>query len=84
MRSNHRSRLLVLAVLTVAVGLANAGQAMAQAPGGNKFAGAKPGQEWSGNGLKMKFCWCPADKFVMGSPKYHRKREFRGGPLRCG
>jgi sulfatase modifying factor 1 len=40
------------------------------APSGKQgFAGTKPGQEWSDNGLKTKFCWCPAGKFTMGSPK---------------
>ncbi|MDA1017733.1 MAG: caspase family protein [Planctomycetota bacterium] len=33
------------------------------------FAGSKAGQEWDGNGLKMKFCWCPAGTFTMGSPE---------------
>src|SRR5262245_4443723 len=33
------------------------------------FAGSKAGEEWDGNGLKMKFCWCPPGKFTMGSPK---------------
>jgi formylglycine-generating enzyme required for sulfatase activity/tRNA A-37 threonylcarbamoyl transferase component Bud32 len=31
--------------------------------------GAQAGQEWDGNGLKMKFCWCPPGKFTMGSPR---------------
>lgn len=30
--------------------------------------GAQPGQIWEGNGLGMKFCWCPAGNFQMGSP----------------
>src|SRR5262245_36640123 len=34
-----------------------------------RFAGMKAGDTWDGNGLKMKFCWCPAGKFTMGSPK---------------
>src|SRR5262245_65164824 len=38
------------------------------------FAGTKAGQEWSDNGLKMKFCWCPAGKFTMGSPKDEKDR----------
>jgi formylglycine-generating enzyme required for sulfatase activity len=32
------------------------------------FAGTKAGQEWSDNGLKMTFCWCPPGKYSMGSP----------------
>jgi len=28
--------------------------------------GTKAGQEWSSNGLKMKFCWCPPGTFLMG------------------
>ncbi len=49
MRSNNRSRLLVLAGLTVAVALATTRQAMAQAPASKKFSGKKPGEEWDGN-----------------------------------
>src|SRR5262249_30020411 len=30
-------------------------------------AGSHAGQEWEGNGLKMKFCWCPPGTFKMGS-----------------
>jgi formylglycine-generating enzyme required for sulfatase activity len=30
------------------------------------FAGTKVGDEWSANGLGMKFCWCPAGTFLMG------------------
>jgi serine/threonine protein kinase/formylglycine-generating enzyme required for sulfatase activity len=28
--------------------------------------GTRAGEEWDGNGLAMKFCWCPAGKFKMG------------------
>src|SRR5262245_48026057 len=38
-------------------------------------AGTKAGQEWAENGLKMKFCWCPAGKFTMGSPKGEKGRS---------
>ena len=31
--------------------------------------GTQAGQEWSGNSLMMKFCWCPPGKFLMGSPQ---------------
>ena len=30
--------------------------------------GARAGQEWDGNALKMTFCWCPPGNFLMGSP----------------
>ncbi len=33
------------------------------------MAGTAPGQEWSDNGLKMMFRWCPPGDFVMGSKK---------------
>jgi formylglycine-generating enzyme required for sulfatase activity len=33
------------------------------------LVGTKAGQVWDGNGLKMKFCWCPPGKFTMGTPK---------------
>jgi len=39
------------------------------------FAGTKAGQAWSGNGLTMKFCWCPAGRFTMGSPKNEKYRD---------
>ena len=29
--------------------------------------GTKPGQHWAGNGLRMKFRWCPAGQFKMGN-----------------
>lgn len=37
--------------------------------------GSKPGQEWTANGLKMAFCWCPRGKFQMGSPKSEAERS---------
>jgi len=37
-------------------------------PENDPFAGKVAGQGWDGNGLKMKFCWCPPGKFTMGSP----------------
>ena len=43
---------------------------------GDKFAGTRSGEEWDGNGLKMKFCWCPAGKFTMGSPESEKDRGF--------
>ena len=36
------------------------------APAG--FAGVRPGQERSDNGLELALCWCPAGTFTMGSP----------------
>jgi formylglycine-generating enzyme required for sulfatase activity len=30
--------------------------------------GKRPGEEWEGNALKLKMCWCPAGSFSMGSP----------------
>lgn len=41
------------------------------------FAGVSAGQEWSGNGLGMKFCWCPAGSFAMGSVPNERGRGNR-------
>ena len=38
------------------------------------FRGSKAGQEWSGNDLEIKFCWCPAGKFMMGSPEDEAER----------
>src|SRR5204863_6781924 len=45
------------------------------------FEGAKPGQEWDGNGLKMKFCWCPAGQFAMGSPVGQKARDDDEGQV---
>jgi formylglycine-generating enzyme required for sulfatase activity len=34
------------------------------------IAGTSAGQEWDGNGLTMKFCWCPDEGFVtLGGPE---------------
>jgi formylglycine-generating enzyme required for sulfatase activity len=30
--------------------------------------GTNPGQHWAGNGLRMKFRWCPPGEFQMGEP----------------
>jgi formylglycine-generating enzyme required for sulfatase activity len=40
-----------------------------------KFAGHKAGEEWSANEMAMKFCWCPAGTFMMGSPKAEQERD---------
>jgi formylglycine-generating enzyme required for sulfatase activity len=37
--------------------------------------GTTPGQPWWGNGLRMKFRWCPPGEFKMGSPKDTKDRE---------
>src|SRR6267378_2800874 len=37
--------------------------------------GATPGQHWAGNGLRMKFRWCPPGEFKMGSPKDEKDRN---------
>src|SRR5205823_14819756 len=68
-----------LALALAAGGLWSAGPDRVAAQEGHAkksagFAGAKAGQEWSDNGLKMKFCWCPAGKFTMGSPKDEKDR----------
>jgi formylglycine-generating enzyme required for sulfatase activity len=39
------------------------------------FAGKQAAEEWSANGLGMKFCWCPPGTFTMGSPKDEKDRE---------
>ena len=36
--------------------------------------GQQPGEEWNGNALGMPFCWCPAGKFMMGSPETEKDR----------
>lgn len=36
--------------------------------------GTKAGEEWEGNGLRMKFCWCPDGEFTMGSPADEKDR----------
>src|SRR5439155_1172865 len=42
----------------------------------DKLAVTQAGQEWDDNSLKMKFCWCPAGRFTMGSPKDEKDRGF--------
>ena len=37
--------------------------------------GSKAGEEWNGNALGMKFCWCPPGKFTMGSPITEKERD---------
>jgi formylglycine-generating enzyme required for sulfatase activity len=31
--------------------------------------GKRAGEEWAGNAVGMKFCWCPPGTFSMGTPK---------------
>ena len=39
------------------------------------IVGNTPGQERDDNAMKMKFCWCPPGKFMMGSPEGELNRE---------
>ena len=43
--------------------------------------GSKSGEEWSGNRMKMRFCWCPPGKFRMGSPPSEKGRRNDEGPV---
>jgi len=45
------------------------------------FAGTRAGQEWDGNGMKVKFCWCPAGRFTMGSPAGEKNRGSNEGQV---
>ena len=36
---------------------------------------AQPGEKRNDNALKMVFCWCPAGKFLMGSPRSEKRRS---------
>jgi formylglycine-generating enzyme required for sulfatase activity len=45
-----------------------------------KFEGSRAGEEREfelAPGVSMKFCWCPAGEFVMGSPKSEEGRDSR-------
>jgi sulfatase modifying factor 1 len=67
----------VMVALAVVTWLLAARNAPAQAPEATSkklAAGTRAGQECDSNGLKMKFCWCPAGKFTMGSPKDEKGR----------
>ena len=66
-----------LAAACMVVWLISSQDLNAQAPAAadtKSFAGKKAGDQWDGNGLKMKFGWCPAGKFTMGSPKDDKDR----------
>ena len=40
-----------------------------------RFAGRRAGDQWSANGVRMTFCWCPPGTFTMGSPRDEKERE---------
>ncbi|MFO0954694.1 MAG: SUMF1/EgtB/PvdO family nonheme iron enzyme [Isosphaeraceae bacterium] len=42
---------------------------------GRGAEGASPGEERQDNALAMKFCWCPAGTFTMGSPPGEAARD---------
>ena len=63
------NRLWVAGFIYGLFGLHGFGQEAARPPAGDTFAGTHAGEERSGNGLGMKFCWCPPGKFMMGSPE---------------
>lgn len=53
-----------------------------QAGDGTPLAsGTTAGQEWDGNGLKAKFCWCPDGMFTMGSPLDEKDRMVNEKPV---
>jgi formylglycine-generating enzyme required for sulfatase activity len=52
-----------------------------QAAGTPGDEGRRAGDERDDNALKMKFCWCPAGKFQMGSPAGEVQREHNEGPV---
>ena len=64
-----------------------AGGALPKPVGGGGAAGKKlaegraAGELWEANGLKMKFRWCPAGQFMMGSPKSEPNRVHHEGPV---
>lgn len=43
--------------------------------------GRVAGELWEANGLKMKFRWCPAGQFMMGSPKSEPEHQDDEGPV---
>src|SRR5947209_8036857 len=36
------------------------------------FYGTRAGEERADNGFKLKFCWCPPGRFLMGTPPNDR------------
>lgn len=63
------------AVVTISVTNLYAQAPKAAAKSKGDFAGSKAGDEWDGNDLKMKFCWCPPGTFKMGSPASEPDRQ---------
>lgn len=64
-----RSAFVILCAQLLTSGIAMPARSLADDKKADRIAvGTKAGQEWFANGLKMKFCWCPAGKFLMGSP----------------
>lgn len=78
MQSKKRLNWLVRACLIFVVAFAAAGEAMSQSPDDKTFVGTKPGQNWESNGVKIKFCWCPPGKFMMGDPKRKPSKSNKG------
>lgn len=68
-------RLLVVGLCLVVMTLAGSARAKDLAEG--KVAG----ELWEGNELKMKFRWCPAGTFIMGSPASEPDRLSFEGPV---
>lgn len=68
-------RLLVVGLCLVAMTLASSARAKDLADG--KVAG----ELWEGNDLQMKFRWCPAGTFIMGSPASEPDRSYDEGPV---
>ena len=68
-------RLLVIGLCLVAITWASSARAKDLADG--KVAG----ELWEGNDLQMKFRWCPAGTFMMGSPASEPDRSSNEGPV---
>ncbi len=68
-------RLLVVGLCLVVMTLVGSARAKDLAEG--KVAG----ELWKGNELKMKFRWCPAGTFMMGSPESEPDRNSSEGPV---
>lgn len=75
------TRTIVAAVLIVSMPCALACPATAQEDAESATSppkdllGKRAGEERSDNELKMRFCWCPAGRFLMGSPKTEPDRS---------
>jgi sulfatase modifying factor 1 len=67
---------VVAVMVAVAVGFGGGpgrGGGQSPASGGKTFSGAKAGDETRVSGVR--FCWCPAGKFMMGSPRSEPERR---------